>query len=140
MSQSLEWHTSCRVFAKNSLSMFTLTSQISKNRFFEDFDSVFLKKYEDYLVTDLESEHVLEVILAGHSKETVEINVADSHLHVIARPANAKSGLVKSHSFRFKLPAEIDESGISAKIENGILRIEIPKSKKTAKISKVKVL
>lgn len=91
------------------------------------------------MISESETEHELEVIVTGHSKETVEITTTGSYLHVVARPLEGSSSLTKSQSFRFKLPTYVNETDIVATVKDGILKIKFPKLNKSAKTSKIEV-
>ena len=107
-------------------------------KIFADTDSLFSKPNNSYSESD--DEYLVEFSVPGHSKETVEVSIADSYVCCVAKPTDESSSLAKNHSVKFRLPSNIDESKIEATVKNGILTIAIPKSsKKLAKGSKIEV-
>ena len=78
--------------------------------------------------------------LPGMSKEEVKISIEDSVLTV--RGEKKKQELLEKEEYRrversygvfercFRLPQEIQEEAINAEMENGVLKISIPKTEK----------
>ncbi len=87
--------------------------------------------YED------EKAYYLEAELPGYTVEDVNIHVEKHVLHISSEKLNEKKDskkfLVRERGFvkfdrSFTLPEGIDESGIEAEFENGILKITLPKT------------
>ena len=88
-----------------------------------------------------ENNYIAQLELPGISKEEVKISVENNVLRV--RGEKKQERLEEKQEFRriessygvfercFGLPQEIEDDDIIAKIENGILRIIIPKTKKS---------
>jgi len=105
----------------------------------EVFDSQL--SYSTYPTLDLaeyDDESVVIAELPGVTKEDLKITVEDGWLTVSGErkpyeiPQNARVLLnemrVCNFSRSIELPHEVDVNGISAELENGILRIRLPKS------------
>lgn len=87
--------------------------------------------YED------EKAYYLEAELPGYTVDDVNIHVEKHVLHISSEKLNEKKEnkkfLVRERGFvkfdrSFTLPEGIDESGIEAEFENGILKITLPKT------------
>ncbi len=87
--------------------------------------------YED------EKAYYLEAELPGYTVDDVNIHVEKHVLHISSEKLNEKKEnkkfLVRERGFvkfdrSFTLPEGIDESGIEAEFENGILKIRLPKT------------
>ncbi len=88
----------------------------------------------------------LEVYLPGFKKEEVSVSIIDDMLEVIAKKENQdeKEYLTKEIETnfaqrRFKLPKTVDRDRISAKLQDGILKIKLD-SKKEDSSNKVKIV
>lgn len=86
-------------------------------------------------VAENEEAYSLEIGLPGFSKEEIQVNLADFQLIVTGQRSETKDnvdGLVQeteSKTFRkaFFVADHIDKENISAKFENGLLIINLPK-------------
>ncbi len=87
--------------------------------------------YED------EKAYYLEAELPGYTVDDVNIHVEKHVLHISSEKLNEKKEnkkfLVRERGFvkfdrSFTLPEGIDESGIEAEFENGILKVTLPKT------------
>ena len=87
--------------------------------------------------TNVESnddEYLVEISVPGLIKEDIEIKVNDSVLS-ISHERDEEETFRFTNSFKkeYTLPDDVAISKISAKVENGILTVTIPKSKKKPK-------
>lgn len=87
-------------------------------------------------IHETEDDYFLIALMPGVSKENVKIKLEDGSLIIMGRIdyqsiINRKYILkeIESRNFyrRFKISDSIDESKIDAKIENGILNVQLPK-------------
>ena len=88
-------------------------------------------------VTESENEYAALVEMPGVRKEDIKISLEKNMLSIQAHrkpyeiPSNARVLLnemqVRDFSRTLQLPDGIDANGISAELENGILRIALPK-------------
>ena len=88
-------------------------------------------------VSESASAYEVEAELPGVAKEDVRISVDGNRVSFEAevKPVAAKAGetvihaerLVRNFSRSFTLPAEVDEDRAEAKLDNGILRLVLPK-------------
>jgi HSP20 family protein len=115
--------------------------------FFGSFfnNDLFQKDYAGYVpsvnITEKEDSYSIEVSAPGFEKKDFNISVQEQILtiagtHSTEKATEEKSFVRKefnygSFSRSFNLADLVDEDKIDAKYENGILRIELPKSEKT---------
>ena len=97
-------------------------------------------------LTDIQetpTEYLFETEFPGFSQDEIEVKMDKNRLTLSAeKKAKEESGEKKSHyimseryakfSRSFTLPDDIDVEKISAKFENGLLQLEIPKKEKEA--------
>jgi HSP20 family protein len=99
-------------------------------------------------LSESENNYDVEVVAPGYKKEDFKLKVNDDILTISAETKNerAESGNGREYSRReyacnsftrsFQLPDNAKDDGISAKYNEGILSITIPKSKQEVKASK----
>tara|TARA_R100001509_G_C4694689_1_gene158019 strand:+ start:77 stop:445 length:369 start_codon:yes stop_codon:yes gene_type:complete len=80
-----------------------------------------------------ENEYELEFVLPGLSKEDVNVVVEDNKLKVSYKDEENENSYVGSFERTYELPEDVNQTKISAKSEDGILKITIPKMKKSSK-------
>lgn len=96
-----------------------------------------IQETEDLIVTTLE--------MPGVNKKDIELNILDHALEVKAENKLEKKSvhgyMASSSNFYKKIPLNMDikQDGATAKFENGLLRIEIPKSKKIDNKNTIKI-
>lgn len=86
-------------------------------------------------VNELEKEYVLTMEMPGVSKENIEVNIEDDQIVVRGEKTDkvTDEGLrrreYRSEAFRrsFRVDSTIDRENIKAKLENGILKVTLPK-------------
>ena len=100
-------------------------------------------------VKEEENQYVVIADLPGTSKEDVSVLVGDGVLDISAKreqeSQEEKEGYVRKErgylSFhrRLALPEDADSEGVDARLEDGVLRVSIPKKMKEDKETKKKV-
>jgi len=87
--------------------------------------------------TNVESnddEYLVQISVPGLIKEDIEIKVKDSVLSIShERDEEETFRFTNSFTKEYTLPEDVAVSKISAKVENGILTVTIPKEKKKVK-------
>jgi HSP20 family protein len=81
----------------------------------------------------------VELAIPGHPKDSIQISIEKDILKVKSEKPEDESGLkyhrreFKPDAFErsFKLPKSVDQDAISAKCENGLLVLELPKIKRS---------
>jgi len=90
-------------------------------------------------IYETENDYVLKAEMPGISKDNLEVVLADSELEITGRVAesdlkdeNLKYSEYKLYNYhrKFRVGDGIDESGITANLDNGILTLNLPKSEK----------
>ncbi len=118
----------------------TLTHRFTQNplSLFQNFDRIFDQALQQLDrpserpvdgVYDYESEdaYVLRLELPGFSKEEVKLSLEDHELKVEADAGEDESAFRSSYSEVFSYPDDIQVDAITAKLENGILELTLPK-------------
>jgi|688.fasta_scaffold1609295_1 HSP20 family protein len=83
---------------------------------------------EEYYVTSNDKEWIIEMPLPGMSKENLKIDFQDSMLIISANPSiNSKA--VRNIKKSWALDESVDVTSITAKLENGLLTVVLPKIK-----------
>jgi HSP20 family protein len=124
------------------------TNRLPINNVFDDMDTVFHKLFEkgigdngwvpSFNIKETEKQFVLFADLPGLTKKDIEIDVSEGVLSVSGERKNEESQENDvwltfeqnrgAFSRAFNLPENIDESKISAKFKNGVLKVELPKT------------
>ncbi len=124
------------------------------DRFFEEFPKIWPATISNEMFTpavdisETDKSYEFEIELPGMKREDVQIEVNDGILTVSGEKQEEKQEDKKGYKKiersygkferSFSLPADIDDKNISAKFENGLLNISIPKSPE-AKSAKRKI-
>lgn len=112
------------------------------SNFLNEFFDITIKKNETvcctptYDVIENDKEFIVELMLAGIKKEDISIENEKNQLIIKAERKkssdveyNRKEIYTGSYQKTFKLPEDIDSTNITASMEDGILKILIPKEK-----------
>jgi len=83
---------------------------------------------EEYYVTSNDKEWIIEMPLPGMSKENLKIDFQDSML-IISANSSIKSKAIRNIKKSWALDDSINVSSITAKLENGLLTVVLPKIK-----------
>jgi HSP20 family protein len=106
------------------------------------------KDYPAVNISEDEKNYTVEVIAPGFNKEDFKVKVDDDLLTISAENKSEKqeSGNGKEYTRReyscnsftrsFRLPDNVKDDNISANFQNGILKLELPKSKVQTKATK----
>ncbi|MEE4115271.1 MAG: Hsp20/alpha crystallin family protein [Marinilabiliaceae bacterium] len=119
------------------------------NFFDNDFDSFFgNRKFTPAVnVKEDEKKYEIEMALPGMDKEDIKIELEKDILMISSEHKNEKKENYDSYSRRefgyqtfcrnFTIPENAESEKIAASFKNGILVIEIPKSKEEVKLNRV---
>ena len=119
------------------------------NAFDNEFNSHFRSRRSTPAVNIREDEkkYIIEMALAGHSKEDVKIEIEKDILMISSGTKKEESSTTENYNRRefgyesfcrnFTIPENSKSEKISAKFSNGILNIEIPKTKEDVKLNRV---
>ena len=101
-------------------------------------------------IQDLKDRYIVEADLPGYNKDEININLENDNLTIYA---NKNEELDKSEKEKNYIHKErktssmsrtmyfdgIDEGNLKAKLDNGVLRIEIPKTQNQDKTKKIEI-
>ena len=105
------------------------------DEFFNDFFNVKPMSVPPHNIMETENDFQIEFSVPGSNKKDFEIEVENDNIKIIKKKedsdaSNSYSRQEFNYSFfekSFYLPESIDQSKISSKYDNGILRISLPK-------------
>ena len=105
------------------------------DEFFNDFFNVKPMSIPPHNIIETENDFQIEFSVPGSNKKDFEIEVENDNIKIIKKKedsdiSNSYSRQEFNYSFfekSFYLPESIDQSKISSKYDNGILRISLPK-------------
>ena len=112
---------------------------LKKDSFVDIWDSFFYspviceKNHKTSNVINNENDYRLQLAVPGLSKEDVKISVVNGVISMNyenSETDNKTFSFTKSFKREYTLPDDVDDKNITGKIENGVLEITMPKSKK----------
>lgn len=77
-----------------------------------------------------ENDYIVEFIVPGLHKTDITVSIEDNQLKVSHEKTDDTSKYVESFSRLFDLPEDVNDKKISATVENGVLKVTLPKNKK----------
>lgn len=102
------------------------------DRFFET-PSFIERGYKRSNVVTTDDEYKIQLAVPGLAKDDVKITIDDSIItisHEKEQTDNNSFYFTSSFKKEYTLPDDVDDEKISSKMENGILEINIPRTKK----------
>lgn len=104
------------------------------DQFFQGFEGILEPKLTNTpRITKNDEEYLIHVPVPGLTKDDLKITTRDGVLSISYKEENTDK---KSHSFirsfkkSYGIPDDVDDKNISGSVENGVLEIILPKSKK----------
>ena len=107
-----------------------------------DFMNVYDSRLDSsrYLLKSTDSDHVIQVSLPGHNRESVKVSVEEGKLLITAElPESNETQLAKSENFKFALPKGCNTESIDAQIVNGILTVTVSKLIEKPKAKRIEI-
>ncbi len=107
-----------------------------KDPFFNTFDKVFDEAYYrannriSSNVSTTEDGYRILLSVPGLSKEDVKIALKESTLTISYEKESDEFSFVGSFKKSYNVPDDVDEKNINGSVENGVIEILLPKSKK----------
>ncbi|MEF8872704.1 MAG: Hsp20/alpha crystallin family protein, partial [Haloarculaceae archaeon] len=80
----------------------------------------------DYELYEEDDEFVLSVEMPGFDPAEIEVTWDDGVLNIAGEHEDEQRGERKTYHRRFRFPKQVDDDGISAEYNNGILEIRLP--------------
>lgn len=102
------------------------------------FSSDFTYTKDEYYVNADDKQWTIEMPMPGISKDNLKVDIEDNILTIQAT-SNIKSKAVRNIKKSWYIDENIDVNSISAKLENGLLLVTLPKVKPSKKIVNVTV-
>jgi HSP20 family molecular chaperone IbpA len=96
------------------------------------FTGDFKYSKDEYYVTSDDKQYTLEMPMPGISKEDLKVDIEEGML-VVQATAKIKSKAVKNVKKSWYIDENIDTVNISAKLENGLLTVTLPRAKPNKK-------
>ena len=92
-----------------------------------DFPSQLLETgSNDYELYEEDDEFVLSVEMPGFDPEEIAVTWDDGVLNIAGEHEDEQRGERKTYHRRFRFPKQIDDDGIGAEYNNGILEVRLP--------------
>ncbi len=95
-----------------------------------------------YDIIETDKDYVVELELAGVKKENIKLDIEDNVLSITAERKESENKYNRKQTFygkyekSFTLPESVDKDNIQAAFENGILKLNIPKTEEKQKTTK----
>ena len=102
------------------------------------FSSDFTYTKDEYYVTADDKQWLIEMPMPGISKDNLKVHIEDNMLTIQA-VSTIKSKAVRNIKKSWYIDENIDVNSISAKLENGLLLVTLPKVKPSKKSVSVTV-
>jgi HSP20 family protein len=80
----------------------------------------------DYELDEEDGEFVLSIEMPGFDPEGIDATWDDGVLNVAAEHDDDERGRRQTYHRRFRFPKTVDEGSITARYQNGILKIRLP--------------
>lgn len=108
------------------------------NSMLDDFrcldNSMFYNRMSDYKIEEDEKNYIIEMDMPGVKKEDLEVGIKENILSIYAerkkedKTENKESVVVSKYEQSFNISAKgIDVDNIQANLDNGVLKITLPK-------------
>lgn len=98
----------------------------------KDFDKAGPEQFSDFRVSESGESYEVKYLLPGFGKNDISVTLKDSEITVQASIEDSKQDPAfgtKDYSRVLEIPESCDKSKITAKLDNGILRVVLPKHK-----------
>lgn len=129
-----------------------LVDELFNNFFRNDYHEDHVKNCNSNAATNVfetEKEFKIEVLLPGFSKEDLNLNVHKNMLTIkVEKEKEEKVGEYKyahrefgaaNFEKQYRLPKSVDVEKISAKFENGVLNVELPKKEEALEKAPIEI-
>ena len=120
------------------------------NSMLDDFrcldSSMFYNRMSDYKIEEDEKNYIIEMDMPGVKKEDLEVGVKENILSIYAerkkedKTENKESVVVSKYEQSFNISAKgIDVDNIQANLDNGVLKITLPKKEEIKFEKKIEI-
>ena len=136
---------------KNTLVSPNTFQNMLEDFFNDDFPSIRNFQNESFKIDlqENEKEYIVEAELPGVDKENVDLTLEEGRLRIFIKKEENKEEKNKNYIHRERrwssmertiLLSDVDDKALKAKLDNGILTINIPKKEKEEKALKIEIL
>ncbi|GAB7012295.1 Hsp20/alpha crystallin family protein [Halolamina salina] len=80
----------------------------------------------DYELFEEDGEFVLSVEMPGFDPESISVSWDEGVLNIAAEHEDTQRGRRRTYHRRFRFPKSIDDEGITAEYNNGMLEVRLP--------------
>jgi len=109
---------------------------ILKDPFWDDFENFFTKPSKGWHCIKEDKNWVLEIAIPGLTKEDLKVKMIKGELSIAS--SNEDNVWLENIDKRFTLPEEVNTKKIKAKVENGVLSLNLPIKEETENFIDVK--
>lgn len=105
---------------------------------FKDLNSTWTASTHDYdnaIVHRHEDSYEMKLAVPGLSKEDLKVEIDPSELRMTIEYAGEATDFVDTFKRAYTLPTDVNIEAIKADVVNGVLSLEMPKGKKTNKMT-----
>lgn len=121
-----------------------LHSMLDDFRVFDN--SIFCNRMSDYKIEEDDKNYIIEMDIPGVRKEDLEIGIKENILSIYAerkkedRTENKESVVVSKYEQSFNISAKgVDIDNIQANLDNGVLKITLPKKEEVKYEKKIEI-
>ena len=120
------------------------------NSMLDDFrcldNSIFYNRMSDYKIEEDDKNYIIEMDMPGVKKEDLEVGIKENILSIYAerkkedKTENKESVVVSKYEQSFNISAKgIDVDNIQANLDNGVLKITLPKKEEVKFEKKIEI-
>ena len=109
---------------------------ILKDPFWDDVENFFTKPSKGWHCIKEDKNWVLEIAIPGLTKEDLKVKMIKGELSIAS--SNEDNVWLGTFDKRFTLPEEVNTKKIKAKVENGVLSLNLPIKEETENFIDVK--
>ncbi|WP_432633682.1 Hsp20/alpha crystallin family protein [Brachyspira sp.] len=109
-------------------------------------NSMFYNRMSDYKIEEDEKNYIIEMDMPGVKKEDLEVGIKENILSIYAerkkedKTENKESVVVSKYEQSFNISAKgIDVDNIQANLDNGVLKITLPKKEEVKFEKKIEI-
>lgn len=107
-------------------------SPFTTRSLFNELNNLFEDRPQAHQLHATDKGWIARVDLPGFEKSDLELHFEDSALHLIAEKSEGSESTRPTAHHKFALGEEVDSLSITAKLENGVLEVTLPRKEEVA--------
>jgi HSP20 family protein len=111
---------------------FTPFTPFTTRSLFSELNNLFEDRPQAHQLYATDKGWFVRVDLAGFEKSDLDLHFDDNALHLIAEKPEGSASKRPAAHHRFTLGEEVDSLSITAKLENGVLEVTLPRKEEVA--------